>query len=83
MKKTIYGYARISTKAQKIERQVNNLQTYHQDIVIHQKAYTETSITRPEWPKLQKKLKVRDTLVFDSVSRMSRMSRDAKEGTKK
>lgn len=76
----IYGYARISTKTQKIERQIKNLQTYYQDIVIHQEAYTGTSITRPEWTKLQRKLKVGDTLVFDSVSRMSR---DAKEGSKK
>ena len=76
----IYGYARISTKTQKIGRQVKNLQTYHKDIVIHQEAYTGTTYARPEWTKLQRKLKEGDTLVFDSVSRMSR---DAKEGTKK
>ncbi len=76
----IYGYARISTKTQKLERQIKNLQEYSKNIIIHKEAYTGTSITRPEWIKLQRKLKAGDTLVFDSVSRMSR---DAKEGIKK
>ena len=76
----MYGYARISRKTQNIERQVKNLQGYNEKIVIHQEAYTGTSIARPEWSKLQKKLKAGDTLVFDSVSRMSRNS---KEGIKK
>lgn len=76
----IYGYARISTKTQKLERQVKNLQAYNQDIVIHHEVYTGTTITRPEWTKLQRKLKAGDTLVFDSISRMSR---DAVEGSKK
>ena len=76
----IYGYARISTKTQKIERQIKNLQAYDKDITMHQEASTGATHARPEWTKLQRKLKARDTLVFDSVSRMSR---DAKEGTKK
>ena len=40
-------------------------------------AYTGTSITRPEWLKLYRILKSGDTVVFDSVSRMSR---NAEEG---
>ncbi|WP_373877242.1 recombinase family protein [Propionigenium maris] len=48
--------------------------------MIHHEAFTGTTHSRPDWIKLQRKLKKEDTLVFDSVSRMSR---DSKEGTKK
>ena len=44
---------------------------------IVQEAYTGTSILRPEWSKLYRVLKDGDTVVFDSVSRMSR---NAEEG---
>ena len=69
---TTYGYCRISTPKQSIERQVRNIQTAHPDAHILQEAYTGTSLDRPEWSKLQKVLKPSDTIVFDSVSRMSR-----------
>lgn len=39
--------------------------------------YTGTSIFRPEWRKIYRILKAGDTVVFDSVSRMSR---NAEEG---
>ena len=42
-----------------------------------QEAYTGTSINRPEWIKLYRILKNGDTVIFDSVSRMSR---NAEEG---
>lgn len=72
----IYGYARISTKTQSIERQIRNIKTAHQQAVIFSEAYTGTSINRPEWDKLLKKVKDGDTIIFDSVSRMSRNASD-------
>ena len=69
---TTYGYCRISTPKQSIDRQVRNIQATHPDAHILQEAYTGTSLDRPEWSKLQKALKPGDTIVFDSVSRMSR-----------
>ena len=69
---TTYGYCRISTLKQSIDRQVRNIRTAHPDAHILQEAYTGTSLDRPEWSKLQKVLKPGDTIVFDSVSRMSR-----------
>ena len=74
----IYGYARISRKSQNIERQIKNLQSYDKDIIIHQEAFTGTkdSDKRKEFVKLQSKLQTGDTIVFDSVSRMSRNSKD-------
>lgn len=68
----IYGYCRISTKKQSIERQIRNIKSTFEDALIIQEAYTGTSVNRPEWNKLYKRLKENDTVVFDSVSRMSR-----------
>ena len=40
--------------------------------MIIQEAYTGTTINRKEWNKLYSKVKAGDTIIFDSVSRMSR-----------
>lgn len=76
---TTYGYARISTKQQSIERQIRNIYGYDPKTIIYQEAYTGTKISRPEWNKLLKRVKDGDTIIFDSVSRMSR---NAEEGIK-
>lgn len=68
----IYGYCRISTLKQSLERQVRNIQHYCPDVVIIQEIYTGTKQNRPEWDRLCKKLISDDTVVFDSVSRFSR-----------
>ena len=68
----IYGYCRISTTKQDITRQVRNIKAVYPDAVIFQEAYTGTKQDRPIWNKLQAKAKEGDTIVFDSVSRMSR-----------
>ena len=70
----IYGYARISTKKQSIERQIRNIKSAYPEAVIVQEEYTGTKMSRPQWDKLTKKLTEGDTIVFDSVSRMSRNS---------
>ena len=73
----IYGYCRISTKQQSIERQIRNIKAEYTDAVIVTEVYTGTKQDRPEWNKLYKKVKPGDTVIFDSVSRMSR---NAEEG---
>lgn len=73
----VYGYCRISTKKQSIERQIRNIKAAYPHAVIVEEAYTGTSVNRPEWNKLYKKLKENDIIIFDSVSRMSR---NASEG---
>lgn len=73
----IYGYCRISTTKQNIERQVRNILVQYSDAIIFKEAYTGTRLDRPEWMRLYKKLSHGDTIVFDSVSRMSR---NAEEG---
>lgn len=72
-----YGYCRVSTKKQSIERQIRNIKGFCPDAHIVTETYTGTSLDRPEWKKLYKRLKNGDLVVFDSVSRMSR---DEEEG---
>lgn len=73
----IYGYCRVSTPQQNIERQVRNILAAYPAAKIYQEAYTGTKMDRPEFNKLLRRVTAGDTIVFDSVSRMSR---DAEEG---
>lgn len=75
----IYGYCRISTSKQNIERQVRNIKRDYPNAKIIKEVYTGTKIDRIEFNKLLKVVKQGDTIVFDSVSRMSR---NAEEGFK-
>ena len=75
----IYGYCRISTKKQSMDRQIRNIKAIYSDAVIVTDVYTGTKQDRPEWNKLYKKVKSGDSIIFDSVSRMSR---NAAEGFK-
>ena len=72
----IYGYCRVSTKQQSIERQIRNIQAEFPEAKLYQEAYTGTTSERKEWKKLLKVLRSGDTIVFDSVSRMSRNAED-------
>ena len=69
----IYGYCRVSTKTQNIERQERNIKAIYPDAAIVREAFTGTKVyERKAFMKLVGSLKAGDTLVFDSVSRMSR-----------
>ena len=73
----IYGYTRISTKNQSIDRQIRNIKELYPDAIIIEEVYTGTKIYgRKEFDKLIKKVKAGDTIVFDSVSRMSRSAEE-------
>lgn len=75
-----YGYCRISTKKQNIERQVRNIKEAVPDAIIIREIYTGTEYQgRKELDKILKKIKPDDRIIFDSVSRMSR---NADEGCK-
>ena len=74
-----YGYCRISTKKQSIDRQIRNIQSAYPNAFIFQESYSGRKLDRPEWNKVYKVVKDGDTLIFDSVSRMSR---NAEEGVK-
>lgn len=67
----IYGYCRISRAKQSIERQIRNILAVFPAAIIIQEIFTRTRLDRKEWQKLMKIIKAGDTIVFDSVSRMS------------
>lgn len=62
---------RISTVKQSIERQIRNIKIEYPDAVMISEVFTRTRLDRPEWQKLYKRVGEGDTIVFDSVSRMS------------
>ena len=82
----IYGFCRVSTKRQNIERQVRNVLEKYPNAYIVKEYYTGTKLEgRKEWIKLYNLVKKEAEkgktvmIVFDSVSRMSR---NADEGFK-
>ena len=78
MTKKIYGYCRISTREQSIERQIRNIKGIYENAIIIDEVFTGTKIEgRTKWNNLLKNLKKGDSIIFDSVSRMSR---NAEEG---
>lgn len=69
----IYGYCRISTSKQNIERQVRNILAEYPDAIIFKEIYTGTKKTgRKELERIISRVQEGDTIIFDSVSRMSR-----------
>lgn len=72
----IYGYCRISTKKQNIDRQVRNILAAYPTAQIVKETYTGTKMCRRGLDRILKDVKAGDTIVFDSVSRMSRNAAD-------
>ena len=76
----VYGYCRISTREQSIDRQIRNIKKRYDNATIVEEVYTGTKTTgRTKWNNLFKNVNRGDMIVFDSVSRMSR---NAEEGFK-
>ena len=73
----IYGYCRVSTNHQRIARQITNIKAVYPSATLIKEFFTGTTQNRPLWDKLVRQIKRGDTIVFDSVSRMSR---NAEEG---
>lgn len=67
----IYGYCRISRAKQSIDRQIRNILAIYPNAIIIREVFTRSRLDRKEWCKLMKIVKNGDTIVFDSVSRMS------------
>ena len=74
----VYGYTRISTAKQSMERQERNILAAYPDAAVMREVFTGTKAEgREVFARLMKQVKAGDTIVFDSVSRMSR---NAQEG---
>lgn len=67
-----YGYCRVSTKHQKVERQSASILARYPDAVIISEKFTGTKMNRPAWNDLFKALRPGDCVVFDEVSRLAR-----------
>ena len=80
MESNVYGYCRISTKKQSIERQIRNIKELNPNAIIVEEEFTGTKVEgRKKFQNLIKNVKEGETIIFDSVSRMSR---NAEEGFK-
>ena len=78
----MYAYCRVSTQRQDLQRQIDNIKKAYPQI--EEKHYFYDKITgattnRTDWNRLYKKLRTGDTIVFDSVSRMSRNAQEGAE----
>ena len=84
MKEIVFGYGRVSTRKQNLERQIENICKAYPSADLHKEKYTGTTRDRPVWLGLNRKVELiyeqcqktaepmKVTIVFDSVSRMSR-----------
>ncbi|MCM1316200.1 MAG: recombinase family protein [Muribaculaceae bacterium] len=52
----IYGYCRVSTPKQSIQRQIDNITTVYPNAEIISETYTGTTSERPQWAKLKRKV---------------------------
>ena len=75
MKNFIFGYARVSTEQQNLDRQLDMLQKYGVDFIYNEKM-TGTKRNRPELEKLLERLTAGDTVVVESLSRLGRSTKD-------
>lgn len=79
----IYGYCRVSTAHQKVQRQITNILEKFPTATIIKEFYTGTTMSRPRWEWLMNKVQSGDVICFDSVSRMSRNSEEGFQDYKK
>ena len=49
---SIYAYCRVSTKHQRISRQITNITELYPKAIIIREFYTATTQSRPHWEKL-------------------------------
>lgn len=75
-----YGYARVSTEQQNLDRQIDALTGYGVDRLYNEKM-TGTRKDRPELRKMLENLTEGDTVVVESLSRLGRSTRDLLELT--
>ena len=73
--KYTYGYARVSTKSQELNRQLDQLNEYGCDKIFSEKM-TGTKKHRPELDQLKEEVREGDTVVVESWSRLGRSTKD-------
>ena len=75
MKNYVFGYARVSTEAQNLDRQLDALEKYGVDHIYNEKM-TGTKRERPKLDKMLDRMTEGDTVVVESLSRLGRSTKD-------
>lgn len=75
MKHYTFGYARVSTEQQNLDRQLDLLKAHGVDYIYNEKM-TGTRKDRPELTKLLDRMTEGDTVVIESLSRLGRSTKD-------
>ena len=75
MRNYIFGYARVSTAEQNLDRQLDALKKYGVDKIYNEKM-TGTKRERPELDKMLDRMTDGDTVVIESLSRLGRSTKD-------
>jgi len=73
-----YGYARVSTKDQNLERQIESLEQQGCEVIFHDKM-TGSKRERPQLEALLATVKEGDTVIVHELSRFSRSTKDLLE----
>ena len=71
----IYGYARVSTQHQELNRQMDLLEKENCNEILTEKM-TGTKSSRPALDRLKDKLRPGDTVIVESFSRLGRSTKD-------
>lgn len=71
----VYGYARVSTQHQELNRQIDLLEQQNCNEILTEKM-TGTKVSRPQLDRLKDKLRPGDTVVVESFSRLGRSTKD-------
>lgn len=71
----VYGYARVSTRQQELNRQIDLLEKENCNEILTEKI-TGTKSNRPELDRLKDKLRPGDTIIVESFSRLGRSTKD-------
>lgn len=75
MSNYVYGYARVSTQQQELNRQIDLLENENCNEILTEKI-TGTKASRPELERLKDKLRQGDTVIIESFSRLGRSTKD-------
>ncbi|WP_321383506.1 recombinase family protein [uncultured Enterococcus sp.] len=70
-----YGYARVSTQSQELNRQLDILEKYNCNEILTEKI-SGTKSSRPELNKLKESVREGDTVIVESWSRLGRSTKD-------
>lgn len=71
----IYGYARVSTRSQELNRQLDILEKYNCNEILTEKI-SGTKSNRPALNKLKEVVREGDTVIVESWSRLGRSTKD-------